>query len=215
MLRRVADAIESAATTHPTRVAIDGIPASGKTTLADELADVLVGRDRTVIRASIDDFLVPRVQRYRHGEYSAEACYFDAHDITALCRVLLDPLGPDGHRRFQRAVYDAREDAVLSPLPETAPNDAVLVFDGVFLMRPELDLRWELRILVSTTVDTAVGRASARDRDRASRAEIERRWSERYLPAQRLYADLVNPAERADLLVDNNDPRRPVVSGPA
>ncbi|WP_285587925.1 hypothetical protein [Herbidospora sp. NBRC 101105] len=35
------------------------------------------------------------------------------------------------------------------PQSATAAPDAVLVFDGVFLMRPELIDRWDLRVLVS------------------------------------------------------------------
>ena len=42
---------------HPVRVAIDGCSAAGKTTLADELAQVLRDRtDREIIRAGIDYF---------------------------------------------------------------------------------------------------------------------------------------------------------------
>src|SRR5215831_13304433 len=44
MLGRLAEAVGPVTVTHPTRVAIDGPPAAGKTTLADELAAVL--RDR-------------------------------------------------------------------------------------------------------------------------------------------------------------------------
>ena len=39
---RLAEVVSSAPTAHPLRVAIDGPPASGKTTLADELAVVLL-----------------------------------------------------------------------------------------------------------------------------------------------------------------------------
>ena len=117
MLGHLAEAVVSVSVAHPTRVAIDGPPASGKTTLADELAAVLRERGRDVIRATIDDFLFPRAQRYPRGEYSAESCYFDAHDYDALNRVLLDPLGPDGDRRCQHAVYDHTADTTLSPPP--------------------------------------------------------------------------------------------------
>src|SRR5690349_19666418 len=96
LLSRLAEAVGSVTVAHPTRVAIDGPPAAGKTTLADELADVLRAQDRDVVRATIDDFLFPRAQRYPRGEYSAEGCYLDAHDHEALNRLLLDPLGPDG-----------------------------------------------------------------------------------------------------------------------
>src|SRR5690349_242603 len=128
MLGRLAEAVGWIAVDHPTRVAIDGAPAAGKTTLADELAVVLRERGREVIRATIDDFLFPRGRRYSRGEYAAEGCYFDAHDYRALNRVLLDPLGPGGDRRFQAAVYDRGADAVLSPPASTAAADAVLVF---------------------------------------------------------------------------------------
>jgi uridine kinase len=115
LISRLAEAIRSFKTAHPLRVALDGPPAAGKTTLADELAVALRAQDRDVIRASIDDFLVPRAQRYRRGRYSAEGCYFDAHDRVALCQVLLDPLGPGGDRRFRDAVYDPDTDTASSP----------------------------------------------------------------------------------------------------
>ena len=210
VLRRLADAIEEVSIAHPIRVAIDGRPAAGKTTLADELAVVLRADGREVIRATIDDFLVPREQRYRRGEYSAAGCYFDAHDHQALNRVLLDPLGPGGDRRFQTAVYDPAADSALSLSLETAAADAVLLFDGVFLMRPELNERWDLRVLVSTALEATVERAVIRERGPLSRAEVERRWRERYLPAQRLYFDAVHPTERAHVIVHNDDPQQPV-----
>ncbi|MET8684533.1 cytidylate kinase family protein [Streptomyces sp. NPDC004732] len=216
LISRLAEAISSVTTAHPLRVAIDGPPASGKTTLADELAVVLRAQDRDVIRATIDDFLVPRAQRYRRGQYSAEGCYFDAHDHAALCRVLLDPLGPDGHRRFQHAVYDADTDTPSSPPDTTAPADAVLLFDGVFLLRPELIPRWDLRIFVSVPFEQTVERA--RDRaaalaepttDTPDTTEIERSWRHRYIPSQQLYFATARPTDHADIIVYNDQLERP------
>jgi uridine kinase len=213
LLGRLAGAIGSIAVAHPTRVAIDGPPAAGKTTLADEVADVLCTQGRHVIRATIDDFLFPRAQRYPRGEYSAEGCYFDTHDYDALNRVLLDPLGPGGDRRFRPAAYDRAADAALSPPLSTAPADAVLVFDGVFLMRPELLDRWDLRIFVSTTLEQTVERAVIRERSVSSPAEIERRWRERYIPAQQLYFAAVRPTEHAEIIVHNDNPQQPAWEG--
>ncbi len=210
LLGRLAEAVGSVAVAHPTRVAVDGPPAAGKTTLADELAGVLRARGRDVIRATIDDFLFPRAQRYPRGEYSAEGCYFDAHDYEALNRVLLDPLGPGGDRRCQDAVYDRTADTALSPPVTTAPVDAVLVFDGVFLMRPELIDRWDLRIFVSTALERTVERAVIRERRVSSRAAVERRWRERYLPSQQFYFATVRPVDHADIVVHNDEPQQPV-----
>jgi uridine kinase len=210
VLDRLAEAVASVTVAHPTRVAIDGPPASGKTTLADELAVVLRAQGRDVIRATIDDFLFPRAQRYPRGEYSAEGCYFDTHDWDALNRVLLDPLGPGGDRRCQHAVYDRSADTALSPPVTTAPADAVLVLDGVFLMRPELIDRWDLRIFVSTALEKTVERAVIRERRVSSPAEVERRWRERYIPAQRFYFATVRPTDHANIVVHNDEPQHPV-----
>jgi uridine kinase len=209
MLGHLADAVGSVKVAHPTRVAVDGPPAAGKTTLADELSVILRAQGRHVIRASIDDFLFPRAQRYPRGEYSAEGCYLDAHDYEALNRVLLDPLGPGGDREFQHAVYDRASDAVVSLPVSTAPACAVLVFDGVFLLRPELVDRWDLRIFVSTADERTIDRARARDGLASAPEEIERRWRDRYIPSQQLYVTRVHPTDQADLIVYNDEPQQP------
>ncbi|GAA2212575.1 hypothetical protein GCM10009850_080370 [Nonomuraea monospora] len=211
LVTRLAETIKAVTAAHPLRVAIDGPPAAGKTTLADELAAVLRAQGRDVVRATIDDFLVPRAQRYRRGRYSAEGCYFDAHDRAALCRVLLDPLGPGGDRRFQVSVYDAESDTRSSPPAATASADAVLLFDGVFLLRPELIDRWDLRIFVSVPFERTIERAQVRGAAAldGSAADIERSWRDRYIPAQRLYFATARPAEHADVVVDNEQLRRP------
>jgi uridine kinase len=192
------------------RVAVDGPPAAGKTSLADELAVVLRAQGRDVIRATIDDFLFPRPQRHRRGEYSAEGCYFDAHDYGALNRVLLDPLGPGGDRHCQHAVYDHTTDAALSPTVTVASADAVLVFDGVFLLRPELIDRWDLGIFVSTAFEKTLDRAVIRGGQTSPAAEVERRWRERYIPSQQFYFATVHPTDLADIVVHNDEPQSPV-----
>ncbi|MFG1807068.1 cytidylate kinase family protein [Streptomyces sp. NPDC049040] len=216
LVSRLVEAIGSVSTAHPLRVAVDGPPASGKTTLADELAVALRAQDRVVIRASIDDFLRPRAERYARGRYSAEGCYFDAHDRAALCRVLLDPLGPGGDLRFRHTVHDADTDTPSCAPAATAPADAVLLFDGVFLLRPELVDRWDLRVFVSVSFERTVDRAKDRDAalsgspaDTADAAEIERSWRDRYIPAQQLYFGTARPTDHADVIVYNDQLHRP------
>lgn len=209
LLRRLAAVVCSADVAHPVRVALDGPPGAGKTTLADELAVVLRAQGREVIRATIEDFLFPRAVRHRRGAYSAEGCYFDTHDYDSLIRVLLEPLGPQGDRQFRRAVYDRTTDASLS-LPATrASADAVLLFDGVFLLRPELTGCWESTIFVSTAFETTVSRAHVRERGILSGDEVERLWRRRYIPSQQYYVDTVRPADHADIVVLNDEPERP------
>ncbi len=203
-------AIQSVTVAHPLRVAVDGPPAAGKTTLADELGDALRAQGRYVIRASIESFLFPRAQRYRRGELSAEGCYHDNFDYDALHRVLLDPLGPGGNRGFRRAVYDRQTDSAVSEPTTAAPFDAVLIFEGVFLMRRELLDRWDLRIFVSATFEEIVARARIRDAALyGTPDDVEHRFRRRYLPSQRFYFDTVRPTDLADIVVRNDDPQCP------
>jgi uridine kinase len=51
----------------------------------------------------------------------------------------------------------------VSPPVTTAAIDAVLLFDGVFLLRTELFNRWDLRIFVSATFGRALERSRLRD----------------------------------------------------
>ena len=79
-----------------------------------------------------------------------------------------------------------------------------LLVDGIFLQRPELDDLWTLRIFVSIGESEVLRRGIERDG-----AEMERLNRVRYLPGQRLYADRVAPRDRADVVVENDDPDSP------
>ena len=92
----------------------------------------------------------------------------------------------------------------------TAPADAVLLLDGVFLLRPELIGRWDLSIFVSAAFEQILDRARIRDLARlGSTAEVERRFRTRYIPAQKFYFAAARPADHADIIVHNDEPRRP------
>ena len=80
MLDQLANCLMTLQFQHPVRVAIDGVDAAGKTTLADALAGVLIQRGRAVIRASIDGFHRPRAERHRQGANSPEGYYADSFD---------------------------------------------------------------------------------------------------------------------------------------
>jgi uridine kinase len=66
---------------HPTRVAVDGVTASGKSTLARELAAAVESTGRPVIHLTMDGFHHPRERRWRQGRTSAAGYYEDAYDF--------------------------------------------------------------------------------------------------------------------------------------
>src|SRR5205085_6534089 len=149
VLQQLADIIVSFKHSRSLRVAIDGIDAAGKTALADELTPLIERQGRPVIRASIDGFHRLRQERYRRGHDSPEGYYEDSFDYAGLREVLLIPLGPHGTRRYRSAVFDIRADAPIQTKEEVAPLNAILLFDGVFLLRPELEDMWDYRIFIN------------------------------------------------------------------
>lgn len=91
-----------------------------------------------------------------------------------------------------------------------AAEDAVLLFDGVFLMRPELNGSWDLRILVLAAFEESLRRAPVRDIASLGSAErVEERFRTRYMPSQAHYFATVKPADMAEVIVENDDPHHP------
>lgn len=211
-LEQLAGRIISLPGARPQRVAIDGVDAAGKTSLADALAAPLQALGRPVIRASVDGFHLPRQVRYRRGPLSAEGYYLDSFDYPALKASLLDPLGPGGDGRYRTAAFDFRQDAAVdAPWQQAVPN-AVLVLDGVFLLRPELEGCWDLAIFLEVPFEVTLARALQRDLDLLrDEATIRQRYTQRYIPAQRYYLETCRPSERADLVVDYRDPFNPQI----
>lgn len=210
LLHRLADLIAAVDRAYPIRVAIDGVDAAGKSRLADELVMPLEDRSRTVIRASIDGFYRPKAQRYQRGPDSPEGYFYDSFDYVALRELLLEPLGPNGNRLYRLASFDPELDEPVDERLRHAPVDSVLLFDGVFLMRPELEDCWDFRVFVDVDFEEAIRRAVQRDQPLfdAEDTTLERYWT-RYVAAQRLYIDTARPLDQADAIVVNQDPARP------
>ena len=206
LLAQLADQIASLTRPHPVRVAIDGVDAAGKTTLADELVEPVQTRGRTVIRASVDGFHNPRDVRYKRGYSSPRGYYLDSFDYQALRSALLEPLGPRGKLYYRTAVFDYRADSPVDAPVRPAHPDSVLLFDGIFLLRPELYDFWDYKIFVDVDPDVSVQRACVRHRrETGPMGDIIARYHQRYVPGQRLYLKLCRPKERADAIVENND----------
>ena len=159
---RLATMIASVRTDHPVRVAVDGIDAAGKTTLANALVKPLSRLGREVIRASIDGFHHPKRLRHMRGKDSPAGYYYDSFDYEAVILRLLKPLGPAGDRLYRTSVFDHTTDTELTSYTMTASENAILIFDGVFLLRPELNRYWNLRIFVNVSIEVARERAVSR-----------------------------------------------------
>jgi len=206
LLEDVAGRVPVAAAGAWVRVAVDGVDGAGKTTFADELAEVLVAASRAVVRAGVDDFHRVREQRYRRGRDSWEGFWLDSFDYPRLRSDLLDPLGPGGSGRYRPAVHDLGSDQVLDLPWCQAPPGTVLVLDGLFLHRDELAALWDLSVFLDVPFEVSAARLAQRDGSDPDPAAPGLR---RYVQAQRYYLATCDPRGRAALVVDNADLQRP------
>jgi len=119
---------------------------------------------------------------------------------------VLLPLGPDGDRRIRTRIIDLPSNASIDEPPVVVPVGSVVIVDGTFLQRPEIAGHWDCRVFVNTSFDDALARGIARDASAlGGEANAELVYQSRYHAAARLYIDAIRPAERATVVVDNDD----------
>lgn len=199
-----------------TLVGVLGRSDAGKSTFADELAARIRHRSAAVIRSTTDSFHRPRIERLHRGRGTADGYYLDSHQLDVIVRDLLEPFSR-GAEVVRTAGFDEPTDTPVETVV-AVPPDAVLVFDGLFLQRPEFQSHWDITVflaadqrreqewldyLLSDLPDDPVDRAAALD-TRLERA----RWP-RYRTGWRIYVDADRPAENATIVIDNNNIHTP------
>lgn len=194
------------------RVAIDGVDGAGKTTFADELAHVLADSGREVVRASVDGFHNPKSVRYRLGRVSPEGFYRDSYDYEALRAYLLEPLSPGGSGRYRTAVYDVRAETPVTVTEQQAQPGSLLLFDGIFLHRPELRGYWDLSVWLEVPFRVSVPRGAGRGPGYGS-PDPDAESNRRYVEGQKLYLTECNPQAHATFVIDNADLMTPFFKG--
>lgn len=207
LLQALAGLIATRSGVKPLKVAVDGVDAAGKTVFADHLGRAAEALGIRVVRASVDSFHRPAIDRYRReSEDPALSYYQDSFDYDRLRSDLLDPLEPGGTRLIRREAFDVRTDRAIDSPQQLVTDDVVLILDGIFLMRPELQSRFDLTIHLHVDFSESIARGVKRDcRHLGSPEEARRRYEIRYVPGQRLYLAEARPADRADVVIDNND----------
>ncbi len=212
LLGQLAGQVASIRRHHPTRVAVGGFSAAGKTTFADALAEALRARGRHVLRAELDDFHRPGHKfRSMRDEWTPSLYLAEGYDWAAFRSVLLDPISPGGSLRCRTGVFDSYRDAEIPEAWVDVAPDAVVVIDGIFLLGPDLADSFDYRIWLSVRPETILERACARDVAWVgSVEEVRARYEGFWLPAHAHYEERLRPTSRADVVIENDcleDPR--------
>lgn len=185
-------------------MAVDGVDGSGKSTFAADLASVI--RTRPVIVIHVDDFLNLRAVRHRRGRECPEGFWLDTYDYGALNRDVFVPLRRGGNGCYRPVATDHRQDVRLSPPALQAPENAIVIVEGMFLHRAELVDWWDYSCFLDVPFTETARRMSVRD---GSNPDPEHPSMRRYVGGQRLYFEAAQPWRRATRIVDNSNPAVP------
>lgn len=162
-------------------VGVDGLDGSGKSRLASALAGALTARGQAASILHVDDFRRP--------------LDFDGLDPAAETAL------------YYQRYYDFV--ALEAALADRARAGGPTVVEGVMLLRAGLPAQACL-IVLEVSADEARRRIQARDQAKGrSEQEVNRRIDRRYFPAHARYRAAHDPVGRADVLIDNEDWRRP------
>ena len=202
------------ARTGRTLVGIDGVDGAGKTTFADDLASLLRESGLEVIRISMDDYLNPQSRRYAQGRTSAQGFFDDSYDYERLTEDVLEPLSQDGCGRYRTASYDLTSESEVKSPWRIAPDDAVVIIDGMFIHRDELCSSrkkkvWDISVWLEVPFEESFHRLA--EREAKITPDPADPGNARYYQGQLLYLESCDPAQRADVVVENAAPHAPVL----
>jgi hypothetical protein len=177
------------------RVAVDGPPPATPEGLAAALVDPLRARGRAAVHVAAGGFLRPASLRFEFGRDNPDAFYIGWLDEIGLRREVLDPLAPGGTGRVLPSLWDPVTDRATRAPYLTAPPGAVVLVSGQLLLGGALPFDVAVHLVVSP---------AALER----RMPADLRWT---MPAYARYAEEVDPAAFADVVVRVDDPRHPAL----
>jgi uridine kinase len=183
-------------------VAISGIDASGKGTLALAMERTLSMRGHRVALIGLDPWHHPKAVRFAEhdpgGHFYARAFRFDD-----LFRELIDPLSAHRSIRTTASLIDLATDGSHVQSFELHDIDIVLL-EGIFLFKRAHRDRYDLSIWIECSFEKALERAIARNQEGQSSEELVRDYERIYFAAQRMHFALDEPRAFADMLIENS-----------
>jgi uridine kinase len=199
---RVVDAIRECSIRAPrVVVAIDGRSGSGKSTVAEAVAQAM-----GAVIVPCDDFFAASVSDAEWDRRTPEQRAADAIDWRRMQREAIDPLRAGRPARWYAFDFPAgpRGDGTypLQTTPtERAPKPVVLL-DGAYSARPELADILDLSVLVEAVPATREARLAAREG-----ADFLRQWHARWDPAEEYYFGYVRPPASFDVVIQTEGVR--------
>jgi hypothetical protein len=176
------------------RVGIDGPRCAQPASLAHILVTPLRALGRAADHVAAESFWRDASLRLEYGREDVDS-FPDWLDAGALCREVLDPLGPDGSGAYLPSLRDPVTNRATRAAASQAAPGAIVLVSGELLLGRGLPFDFTIHLSMSTA-------------GRARRTDAEWQWT---LPAFERYDTDVRPTELADVVIRVDDPRHPAI----
>lgn len=182
----IADKIKSSPFVHkPVLIGIEGFGGSGKSTIANKLADLL----NNAFVVNIDDFIIK--ENITENDWDKQA--FDRQRLEAQ---VLKPASESELVNYQKLLWDA--DTLSEPI--RVPDVDYLIVEGISSYHPSIAHYYDYKIWVDTPIEVAKARGKKRDTGN----ENEQHW-DLWAANDLGYQEKYHPEKIADFVVKNND----------
>ncbi len=213
VLAKLTDRIASEALREsgPYVVGINGVDTSGKTELTKELEASLREAGVQVSIVHLDTFTNPNAKRHS-GTDVIDNYYNHTFDYEGLRRHILQPITAGQLPKIVLSHVDPKSDTLMiEHAYDVAAAPSVVIVEGVFLFRPELQDYFKLKIFVDIPLAAIRERVMIRDVPRFGFSALAK-FLNKYIPTQEQYLQTVRPNAIADIIVDNSDWTAPTIT---
>lgn len=183
-------------------IAISGIDSSGKGYTATALAGALRSEGVSVALIGIDGWLNLPAVRFSSTD-PGQHFYQSAFRFDQMFSDLVDPLVRHGSVDLTFNLTEETATQYRSERYYFTDIDTVLV-EGIFLLRCDLRQRYDLKIWIDCSFDTALKRAITRGQEGLKKEDTIAAYRTIYFPAQQIHFAKDDPRGCADIIFEND-----------
>lgn len=162
-------------------VGIDGLGGAGKSTISEKLCSELEREGIHTILLHIDDFIHIRKIRY-NSSYPEWQCYYDLQWRYDYFAETIERLKDGFNFSNEIELYDKDNDGYIMK-EYTVNNKTVIIVEGIFLQRKELQGIFDYMIYIDVQEDVRMNRVLKRDTYIGNEQQIIEKYKKRYFPA--------------------------------
>lgn len=194
-------------------VGVSGLDASGKSQIAKLLSNHLASKKINILTVSGDSFQYPRGYKENLQEQDWATQHIKRTiNFDKLIQEFLKPL-----QNFPKTLslnivdYDTKE-TIQKNVSLTYP--LIVIIESIYLFQKNIVPYLNYKIFLDISINEALKRAQSRQRDLdlyGGIEGIEKKYSTKNFPGYIQFEKQENPKQFADIIVDNNDWKNPVI----